>query len=133
MSEGSIVVVSREPGISRALCLTLAAKGYEVTNVESVDDVFRQSHARRYDLVLLDNDTSTAPPAETCREIRACSDMGIVIISGDHSEEKKLKAILAGADAYIAKPFGVEEVFAGIRAAIGKARITTGKPRALVN
>ena len=132
MNEGSILVVSEEPSIARVLRITLAAKGYEVTNVASVDDVVRHGGSRKYDLVLLDNDTSSASTAETCRKIRACSDMAIIIMSGDNSEEKKAHAILAGADAYIPKPFGVDEVFARIRANIRKVRVTVSS-RVLVN
>lgn len=132
MSEGSILVVSKEPSIVRALHITLAAKGYEVTNLESVEDVVRQSDPWKYDLVLLDNDTSSPSTAEACREIRACSDMAIIIMSGENSEEKKTHAILAGADAYIPKPFGVEEISARIRANIRKVKISAS-PTALVN
>jgi two-component system KDP operon response regulator KdpE len=132
MSEGSILVVSKEPSIVRALRITLAAKGYEVTNLESVEDVVRQSDSWKYDLVLLDNDTSSASTTEACRGIRACSDMAIIIMSGENSEEKKAHAILAGADAYIPKPFGVEEILARIRANIRKVKISAS-PTALVN
>jgi len=132
MSEGCILVVSKEPSISRALRITLAAKGYQVTNLECVDDVVRQRDAWKYDLVLLDNDTSSASTLDACREIRACSDMAIIVMSGDNSEEKKAHAILAGADAYIPKPFGVDEVFARVQANLRKVRIAVS-PRALVN
>jgi DNA-binding response OmpR family regulator len=132
MSEGSILVVSKEASIARALRITLAAKGYEVTNLASIDEVVRQSGSGKYDLVLLDNDTSSASTMEACREIRACSDMAIIIMSGDNSEEKKAHAILSGADGYIPKPFGMAEVFAEVSANIRKVRITVS-PKALVN
>ncbi len=132
MSEGSILVVSREPSISRVLHITLAAKGYEVTNLESVEDVVKQSASQLYDLVLLDSDTSSVSATDACREIRACSDMAIIIMSAENSEEKKAHAILAGADGYIPKPFGVEEVFARVRASIPKVRVSVS-PEALLN
>jgi two-component system KDP operon response regulator KdpE len=58
--------------------------------------------------------------------------MAIIIMSGENSEEKKAHAILAGADAYIPKPFGVEEILARIRANIRKVKISAS-PTALVN
>jgi two-component system, OmpR family, KDP operon response regulator KdpE len=131
MSEGSILVVSREPSIARALRITLEAKGYEVTNLDSVDDVIKRS-SRNDDLVLLDNDTSALSATAACREIRACSDIAIIILSGENSEEKKAHAISAGADAYILKPFGVEEVFARVQASLPKVRITVS-PGTLAN
>jgi two-component system KDP operon response regulator KdpE len=123
MSEGSILVVSNEASIARALRLTLAAKGYEVTTAESTTEAIDLSGAGKHDLVLLDNDGSGAT-LEACRQIRARSDMAIIVISSDNSEEKKARAILAGADRYIAKPFGVEEIFAGVCANMRKVKTT---------
>ena len=111
MREGSILVVSNEVSITRALRLTLAARGYEVTTAESVTEAVDLSGAGKHDLVLLDNDGSPAT-IDAFRQIRARSDMGIIVISSDSSEAKKARAILAGADGYIAKPFGVADIFA---------------------
>jgi DNA-binding response OmpR family regulator len=115
MSDGTILVVSNELSFARTLRIILAAKGYEVVNTASVDDAVRPSDFCEYDLVLLDNDTSFPTTVEACREIRACSDVAIVIISSDNSEETKSRAFLAGANAYIPKPFGVAEIFASAR------------------
>jgi two-component system KDP operon response regulator KdpE len=111
MKEGSILVVSNEVSIARALRLTLGAKGYEVTTAESTKDAVDLSGTGKHDLVLLDNDGAAAT-LEACRQIRARSDMAIIFISSDTSEDKKARAILAGADGYIAKPFGIADIFA---------------------
>ena len=111
MREGSILVVSNEVSIARSLRLTLAAKGYQVTTSESAAEAIDLSASGKHDLVLLDNDGSIAA-LEACRQIRARSGMAIVIISSDNSEDKKARAMLAGADGYIAKPFGVADIFA---------------------
>jgi two-component system KDP operon response regulator KdpE len=120
MSEGSILVISSELSIARALRITLAARGYEVTNTGSVGEAVELSGSRKHDLILLDSDASSATVVEACREIRASSDMAIVIISSDNSAEKKARAIQAGANAYISKPFGVAEIFASVRATMRK-------------
>ena len=115
MREGSILVVSNEVSITRALRLTLAARGYEVATAESATEAVDLSGAGKHDLVLLDNDGSPAT-LDACRQIRARSGMAIVIISSDNSEDKKARAMLAGADGYIAKPFGVADIFALVHA-----------------
>jgi two-component system KDP operon response regulator KdpE len=123
MREGSILVVSNEVSIARALRLTLTAKGYEVTTAESATEAVDLSMSAKHDLVLLDSDAS-AGALDACRQIRACSDMGIIIISSDNSEDKKARAILAGADGYIAKPFGVVDIFALVGANAHNIKIT---------
>ena len=111
MREGSILVVSNEVSIARALRLTLMAKGYKVTTAESATEAVDLSMSAKHDLVLLDSDASAGSALDACRQIRARSDMAIIIISSDNSEDKKARAILAGADGYIAKPFGVVDIF----------------------
>jgi len=122
MREGSILVVSNEVSIARALRLTLAAKGYEVTTAESTTEAVDLSGSGKHDLVLLDNDGSAAA-LEACRQIRARSGMAIIIISSDNSEDKKARAILAGADGYMTKPFGVVDIFALVRANTRNAKM----------
>jgi two-component system KDP operon response regulator KdpE len=119
MSEGSILVVSDEPSIGRALRITLTAKGYEV-NTGSVAEAVKLSESGKYDVVLLDNDTSSATANEACRKIRARSGAAIIVIGSGNSEERKAHAIRAGADAYIPKPFGVAEMFAGVHSNMRK-------------
>ena len=120
MSEGSILVVSNGPSIVRALQITLAAKGYEVTNTGDVCEAVELSEARKHDLVLLDYEA--APAIEACRKIRACSDVTIILMSADYSHEKKTSAFLAGADAFIPKPFGMAEILASVRKNMHKIR-----------
>jgi two-component system KDP operon response regulator KdpE len=124
MTEGSILVVSEEVSFGRVLRITLAAKGYKVTNTKSVGDAVKLSDSGKYDLVLLDSDASSASAIEACREIRACSDLAIIIVSGDKSEEEKARAIRAGASAYIPKPFGATEIFTGVRENMRKVMVT---------
>jgi two-component system KDP operon response regulator KdpE len=100
--------------------------------MSSIEEVLRLKDPGKYDLLLLDNDTSPCSTENACRELRACSDMAIIIMSGDNSEEKKAQAILAGANAYLPKPFGVAEMFARVRANMRKARVMTD-PQVLVS
>jgi DNA-binding response OmpR family regulator len=124
MTEGSILVVSEEVSFGRVLRITLAAKGYKVTNMKNVGDAVRLGDSGKYDLILLDSDVLSASAIEACREIRACSDMGIMVVSGETSEEEKAQAIGAGADTYLPKPFGVAEIFSAVRRNIHRVRVT---------
>jgi two-component system KDP operon response regulator KdpE len=120
MTKGSILVISNEMNISRALRITLVAKGYEVTNTRTVAEAVDLSESAKHDLILLDNDSSSATATKACREIRACSAAAIIIMGSDTSEEKKAHAILAGADSYMPKPFGVAQIVASVRANMRK-------------
>jgi two-component system KDP operon response regulator KdpE len=120
MTKGSILVISNEMNISRALRITLAAKGYKVTNTRTVTEAVNLSESAKHDLILLDNDSSSSTATEACREIRACSAAAIIIMGSETSEEKKAHAILAGADSYMPKPFGVAQIFADVRAIMRK-------------
>jgi two-component system KDP operon response regulator KdpE len=132
MSEGSILLVSNEFGIARALRLTLAAKGYEVTTVESLAEAVELSESGKRDLVLLDCESSAAT-LEACREIRACSDVAIVVVSSDGSEDKRARASLAGADDYVLKPFGINEITGSISANIHKSKTASRSRYTLVS
>ena len=79
------------------------------------------------DLVLLDYDSS-ASTLEACRKIRACSDVAIIVVSADRSEDKKARAILAGADDYVLKPFGINEIVGSIGTHMHKSK-TASRPR----
>jgi two-component system KDP operon response regulator KdpE len=125
MSDTSVLVVSNEASIARALHLTLAAKGYEVASVESGAEAIELSGTGKYSLALLDDDGS-AEALDACRQIRARSDMAVIIISSDDSEEKKARAILAGANGYVAKPFGVADIFAVVCAGMPKEKAPAG-------
>lgn len=125
MAYGSILIVSQEVSFARALQITLVAKGYEVTNTTSIDDAVRLSDSGKYDLVLLDDDTSPATTLRACREIRAYSDTGIIVVSEETSKEARARAIDAGADTYVSKPFGVAEIFSGVRKNMRRVRVNS--------
>ena len=131
MREGSILVASNEVSVARALRLTLSAKGYKVTTAESVAEAVDLSETGKHDLILLDND-GLAAALEACRQIRARSDMAIIIMSSDNSEDKRARAIRAGADGHIAKPFGVADIFAVVCASARTGRVAAD-PEVLVS
>lgn len=121
MSAGRILVVDDDPQIRRVMRVTLVAEGYEVTdarNGEEALETLRQSGA---DLVLLDMNMPGLGGIETCRLIRADSDIAIVMLTVRDNEADQVEALDAGADDYITKPFRTSELLARIRAALRRA------------
>ncbi len=116
--EPRVLVVDDEPQIVRGLRVILTNAGYEVeeatTKQEALDGVsVRPPEAIVLDLVLPDGDG-----IEVCTEIRRWSQVPIVVLSAVGDEHQKVRALDAGADDYVTKPFGSDELLARIRAVL---------------
>ena len=118
MSEGRILVVDDEPQIRRVIRLTLNLEGFEVDDAKSGDEALDHLRSGMYDLVLLDIDMPGMTGFETCRAIRAVSDMPIFMLTGRSAEKDKVEALDAGTDDYITKPFSAPELLARVGAAL---------------
>jgi two-component system KDP operon response regulator KdpE len=113
-----ILVVDDEPQIRRIMRTVLVTKGYEVMEADSGEDALLLIHSERYDLVLLDINMPGISGIEVCREVRRSSEIPIVIMSA--GEESKAKALDAGANDYLKKPFGVSQIFACLELNLGE-------------
>ena len=113
-----ILVVDDEPQIRRVLRSTLTARGYEVHDARTGEDALESIRESRFDLVLLDVNMPGMSGLATCRQIRAGSEVAIIMLTVSDSEEDKVAALDAGADDYVTKPFGTPELLARIRAAL---------------
>ncbi len=118
MSSGRILVVDDEPQIRRVLRATLTGHGYEFSEARSGEEALEAIRASRFDLILLDVNMHGMGGLETCREIRAGSEVAIIMLTVRDSEQDKVAALDAGADDYITKPFSTPELLARIRAAL---------------
>ena len=118
MSEGRILVVDDEPQIRRVIRLTLNLEGFEVDDTKSGDEALDHLRSGMYDLVLLDIDMPGMTGFETCRAIRAISDMPIIMLTARNAEKDKVEALDAGADDYITKPFSTPELLARVGLAL---------------
>lgn len=118
MSNGRILVVDDEPQIRRVMRTALAVQGYEVFDARTGEEALLELRDQRYDLVLLDVNMPGMGGLETCRQIRATSEVAILMLTVRSSEQDKVAALDAGADDYITKPFGMPELLARIRAAL---------------
>ena len=118
MTSATILIVDDEPQIRRVMRTTLASQGYTVVEARSGDEALDEIRHERPDLILLDVNMPGRSGLETCREIRATSDVPIIMLTVRNTERDKVQALDAGADDYVVKPFGVEELMARIRAAL---------------
>jgi two-component system KDP operon response regulator KdpE len=118
MNAATILVVDDEPQIRRVLRSTLSSNGYVITEAKSGEEAVDFLRKEKPDLVLLDVNMPGIGGIEACREIRASSDAPIIMLTVRNAERDKVSALDAGADDYVVKPFGIEELLARIRAAL---------------
>jgi two-component system KDP operon response regulator KdpE len=111
-----ILVVDDEPQIRRVMKTALQAHRYEALEAASGEEGLEVLRAQHPDLVLLDINMPGMGGIAACREMRALSDVAIIVLSVKNSEADKIRGLDAGADDYITKPFGVNELMARIRA-----------------
>jgi two-component system, OmpR family, KDP operon response regulator KdpE len=116
MSMEKILVVDDEPQMRRVMRTTLTAHGYEAVDAHSGEEALLKLEAERFDFILLDLNLPGLGGIPTCRAIRAGSEVPIIVISVRMSEKDKIMALDAGADDYLTKPFGIQELLARIRA-----------------
>jgi len=114
----TILVVDDEPQIRRTMRATLSTHGYVITEATNGEDAIESARKNRPDLVLLDVNMPGIGGIEACREIRRGSDAPIIMLTVRNAERDKVAALDAGADDYVVKPFGIEELLARIRAAL---------------
>jgi len=116
-----ILVVDDEPELRRALRSTLCALGFVVADAETGEAALETLRGEKFDLILLDINMPGLSGLETCRAIRARSDVGILMLTVRDRAEDKIVALDAGADGYVTKPFDVNELLARIRATLRRA------------
>ena len=121
MSGARILVVDDEPQILRALETTLRGAGYEVETAATGEDALIQASVRPPEGVILDLVLPGKSGVEVCRELREWSDAPVLVLSVIGDEQEKVAALDAGADDYVTKPFGVDELLARLRAVLRRA------------
>ena len=128
MSGARVLVIDDEPQIQRAVRTALAGHGYSVYGAETGEDGLTLFGDRRPDIVLLDLMLPEIDGLEVCRRIREISSTPIIVLSARGEERDKVTALDLGADDYLTKPFGVEELLARIRVALRHAAGATLEP-----
>jgi two-component system, OmpR family, KDP operon response regulator KdpE len=121
MNPATILVVDDEAQIRRVMRTTLSSQGYAITEARSGHEALDKLREEHVDLVLLDINMPGLGGLETCREVRRTSDVPIIMLTVRGSEHDKVDALDAGADDYVVKPFGMEELLARIRASLRRS------------
>lgn len=124
MSAGKILVVDDDPQIRRVMKATLVGHSYEVVEARTGEDALQLLPHEMPSLILLDMNMPGMGGLETCRAVRAGSDIPVIILSVRNTEKDKVAALDAGADDYVTKPFGIEELLARIRAALRRSPLS---------
>jgi len=119
-----ILVVDDEAQIARVLRRSLAARGYEVQVAGEGEEALEIFNAWGPDLVITDLSMPNMGGLELCRRIRATSQAPIIVLSVKGEERAKVEALDAGADDYVTKPFGIDELLARVRATLRRAPAT---------
>jgi len=122
-----VLVVDDEPQFLRALETNLRGAGYEVETATTMQEALIAAGLRPPDAVILDLLLPDGTGTEVCRELRAWTEVPIVLVSAVGDEAEKIAALDAGADDYVTKPFAMGELLARLRAALRRAG-PTGDP-----
>jgi two-component system, OmpR family, KDP operon response regulator KdpE len=120
-----ILMVEDDENLRRALALTLRARGYQVTDVATGRAALDQLAGHPFDVVILDLGLPDMDGVEVIRHADPARAVPIIVLSARRDEIDKVRALDAGADDYMTKPFGVDELLARVRAAV---RRTTSAP-----
>jgi two-component system, OmpR family, KDP operon response regulator KdpE len=116
-----VLVVDDEPQFLRALATNLRGAGYEVETATTAQEALTAAGLRPPDAVILDLLLPDGTGTEVCRELRAWTEVPIVLVSAVGDEAEKIAALDAGADDYVTKPFAMGELLARLRAALRRA------------
>jgi two-component system, OmpR family, KDP operon response regulator KdpE len=111
-----VLVVDDEPHIARALRVNLLARGYDVVTASNGRQALEAAAREHPDLIVLDLGLPDMDGVDVIHELRSWSPMPILILSGRLSGNEKVRALDAGADDYVTKPFNVDELAARVRA-----------------
>jgi len=120
-----VLIVEDEVEIRRFVRMALTAEGFEVIEAENVKRGLIEAGTRRPDLVVLDLGLPDGDGVELIRDLRAWSDMPVLVLSARTTEADKIGALDAGADDYLVKPFSAGELLARVRAQL-RRRTRTG-------
>jgi len=118
---GRVLVVDDEPQILRALRTGLRGAGYEVETAETAEQALTAAAVRAPDAVILDLVLPDGRGTGVVRELRTWTSVPVIVLSVVGDESEKVAALDAGADDYVTKPFGLDELLARLRAALRRA------------
>ena len=123
-----ILIADDDPQITRALRITLSARGYDIVTAADGVEALNQAIAHHPDLVMLDLGMPALSGIEVIEGLRGWSQVPILVVSGRTDAADKVAALDAGADDYVTKPFSADELLARVRALTRRLPAGDGEP-----
>jgi two-component system KDP operon response regulator KdpE len=123
-----VLVVDDDPRIAKTLQVNLRARGYDVDLARTGEQALQLAARNQPDAVILDLGLPSMDGLDVVRGLRGWTSVPIVVLSARGSEAAKVEALDLGADDYLTKPFGMDELFARLRAAVRRAVPPEGEP-----
>ena len=124
----TVLVVDDDPALVRALSINLRARGYEVHAADTGAGALRLAASRPPDAVVLDLGLPDMDGGEVIAGLRGWTDVPILVLSAREQSRQKVAALDAGADDFVVKPFGMDELLARLRAAIRRGTPAPAEP-----
>ena len=131
-AEPHILVIDDEPQILRALRTILTAKRFRVTTASRGEEGLALAAAQNPDLIILDLSLPDMDGLEVCARLREWTQTPVIVLSVRDSERDKVAILDKGADDYLTKPFGIEELLARVRVALRHSAQTQGSRQTVV-
>ena len=127
MNRQRVLVVDDEPQILRALRTALRAAGYDVDTAETAEGALTSAGLHPPDVLILDLVLPDGTGTEVTREVRKWSSAPVIVLSAVGEEREKVAALDAGADDYVTKPIGIDELLARLRAVLRRV-VSSSEP-----
>jgi two-component system, OmpR family, KDP operon response regulator KdpE len=127
-----ILIVDDEPQITRVLRTALSTQGYSLRVAANGVEAMAAVHDWKPDLVITDVSMPQMNGVELCREIRAISEIPILVLSVRNHDRMKIEALDAGADDYVTKPFSIQELLARVRAQLRRSIASPSEVQAVI-
>jgi two-component system KDP operon response regulator KdpE len=128
----AVLIIEDEPAIRRFLRVSLAESGYRVIEAGSGQQAMRRLRLDRPDIIILDLGLPDVDGLDIIREVRQASPVPIVVLSSRADERGKVEALDLGADDYVTKPFGIDELMARLRTSLRHRLHEQGAPASFV-
>ncbi|MBP2338567.1 response regulator [Saccharothrix coeruleofusca] len=132
MNTTRVLVVDDEPQIVRALRINLSARGYQVLTAPDGTAALKAAAEGKPDVVVLDLGLPDVDGTEVIAGLRGWTSVPIIVLSARTDSTDKVEALDAGADDYVTKPFGMDELLARLRAAVRRAAVSAEGEEAVV-
>jgi two-component system KDP operon response regulator KdpE len=123
----TLLLVEDDEGLRKALALTLRARGHQVAEAGTGAQALDLLGRKRVEVVILDLGLPDLDGTEVLRRLRTTSEVPVIVLSARRDEIDKVRALDAGADDYVSKPFGVDELLARVRAAVRRTSNREGR------